>query len=447
MKKFVLLACTAFTIPLSAGADTLAVAIDKAVKFNPSYQSDIRNYEKQLQDRQVSNGALIPKVELEASNARTDSKNHRNNRSSFNETYSKGVVVSQTLYKGGAIWAGRTQTEFKIKQSYASLRSKEQNLILNVVSAYTEVISTRETKRRRDKLLEVAQTNLEIVRERMQTEVANREELLDAQSNLATAVANKFAADGKLELAENEYFTVVGEKAPQNMQSLETLVKANKMTLGTMEQALKDGLKHNPDVQSARYGVDVAKQAMLVKRGNLLPSVSVSYRHTISENSNAGGALNTSNTLSLSTKIPLYQQGVAWSQMDKSRIDQRRALNALDTAKLVNEKNIRKYWFDVESTKKTSNAYQLALKASEEREKIVREEFQEGNKTLTDLNKAVSDVTSAQVSYLTSMRGTILAQYRLQAAVGKLIAENQFAPNVENISKDNMLERYINILK
>ena len=422
--KHIVLACTVLTLPLNAGADTLSVAIDKAIKFSPSHQSEIRNYEKQLQNKRISDGALIPKVEINA--------NTKNLRTGGNTVNSKRLVVSQTLYKGGAIWAGRTQSNYKIKQSYATLRSKEQSLILNVVSAYTGVLTARQTQAMRQKLLDVAEDNLNTVRERVQAELANKEELLDVQSKLATAVANKFAADGKLQLAENEYFTVVGEKAPQNMQDLETLAKSDRLNVGSLDKALKQGLKNNPDVQSARFGVEVAKQAMLIKRGSLLPSVSVEYSHRIYENSGRLGGRSSDDSVTLSTKIPLYQQGVAWAGLEQARLDQRRALNSLDTAKLTNETNIRRYLFDVESSQKTVKSYAVALKTSNERLKVVREEFQSGNKTLSNFNEAESNVTSARVSYLSAMKDAILARYRLQAALGDLSPENQFNPNIEN---------------
>ena len=426
MKKIVLL-WTTFPLSMGAQADTLATAIDKAIGFNPSHQSEIRIYEKELQNQRISDGALIPKVELQGSNTRSKTRNLAMGRDSFGETHSRGLVVSQTLYKGGAIWAGRTQTKYKIKRSYASLRSKEQSLILSVVSAYTGVLTARQTQTMRQELLTVAQNNLNTVRERSQAELANREELLDAQSKFATATANKFSADAKLQLAENQYFTVVGEKAPQKMQSLETLAKLSTLKLGTIDETLQKGLKHNPDVQSARLGVEVAKQAMLIKRGSLLPSVSVRYNHTIHESATNS----TTDSLSISTKIPLYQQGAAWAQLEQARLDQRRALNSLETAKLTNERNIRRYWFDIESLKRSLKAYQLALNTSNERVKIAREEFQGGTKTLSDLTKAESDATSARISYLTSLKDTLLARYRLQAAVGILRAEAQFNPKIE----------------
>lgn len=401
---------------------TLNDAIDKAVSFSPDYQAQVRDYEKTLHLRTVSNGALMPSVAINASSTYKNDKRDR----SPNQKYTRnttGLVVNQTLYKGGAIWYARSQSEIKIEQSRTQLQSQKQGLMIKVTKAYVDVLVARKTLELRKSALKSAKNNLDISTENNQSGITTSEELLNAQSRYASANANAIAAQGQVDIAENAYFSIVGEQAGDTMENLDVLIKDNKLDYKNVDDLIKQGANQNPDLKVAHLGVEIAKYQVKIKRADLYPSVTMEYRNTRTRDDyrNASTRNNTNESIGIMTRIPLYQQGVVRARLEQARLDERKAVNNLESMRMMNKRDIKKYWLDMTVTEKTVKAYQLAWLSLEKQLTSVRTEFEAGSQSLSAVNALESDVDKAKISYLNALRDHFMATYRLRASIGDLV--------------------------
>lgn len=401
---------------------TLQDAIEKALAYNPDYQSQIKEYEKTLPLRIIAGGAVMPSVAIDVSSTLKNDKRNSGPKQEYTRD-SMGLVVRQTVYKGGAIWHARDQAEIKIDQAREQLRAQEQSLTLQVIESYINILVARETLILRQSALRSATNNLETTIENTESGVTASEELLNAQSQYATASANTTAAQGQVNISENAYFALVGERAGDDMDDLVLLANEAPFQDKTVDDLIELGLRQNPEIKVARLALDVAEYQVKIQQADMYPTVNLEYKHTRTRDDYRGAPTtnNKNDSFGVSARIPLYQQGVVQAKIRQSRLSEKQAINKVESTLIINERDIRRYWMDSQVTDKTVKAYKLAWLALDKRLVSVRDEFESGVKSLSDLNTLETDVDKARISYINALKDKLLANYRLRAAVGDLV--------------------------
>lgn len=422
MKKTLLLPVLLGMVSIPCSAQSLDSALQSALEFSPDYQAQIRAYEKTLELRTIANGALMPAVSLKAGS--TDKTDKRNNGAKTKtDQNSQELTISQSLYRGGAIWYGRSQSEIKIKQAHAVLQSQKQALMIQVVQAYTDVLLARQTLKLRESALKIAQTALTIASENAESGIKSGDDVLIAQSQFATAQANLISAQGQVDIAENAYFAITGQGAGANMDTLPTLVNSlPALSWGNLDSAIASAHKTAPNMVAKRLGVQVADYQVKIKQATLRPSVTATYSHTTTRTTpqNQATTRNTNTALSVQAKIPLYQQGVARSQLQQARLDARRANNMLDSTRIMTDRTIKRHWHNRTVFAKTATAHKLAWESGKKRLKSAKTEVQNGTRPTTDLNTLESEMIKSKIAYLTALRDKVMAHYKLRQSVGDL---------------------------
>ncbi len=209
-----LLAATAMVASWPAAAQTLQEALAEAYEGNPTLNAERARL--RATDEQVPQ-ALSGYRPTITSNVQAGGRWIDSNQESvtgqqddalFQRQY--GASIEQPLYRGGQTMAAVRGAENTIRSERARLESVEQTVLLDAVTAYSDVY-------RDQAVLELTISNeqrlnrqLEATRDRFQVGEVTRTDVSQAEARVARAVADRIRAEGDLARSRAVFRNVVG---------------------------------------------------------------------------------------------------------------------------------------------------------------------------------------------------------------------------------------------
>ena len=291
-------------------------------------------------------------------------------------------------------------------------------MFLDVVGAYFDVVTARETA-------EVQMTSLRLLRGqeeeagvRFETGQATRTDTATAEARAAQAEAELIRARAALQGARTRLSRLTGqmpgELAPEPpLPSLPT----------DLDAARTAALNSNPDLGAAREAERAADYGVKVAKGYLAPSVTARASYGYAENQFLEGDRSSNATIGAEVRIPLYQGGATYSGIRRAReeasaaryrrIDAERAvLEAVDIA-----------WQQLEAARAAYEATAPAVAASELAYEGLALEGRLGRRSTLDVLDGEGQLLRTRLSRLEAREAYYLAAYRLLGVTGGLTAE------------------------
>ena len=192
-----------------------------------------------------------------------------------NANLSGGVTVSQPIYSGGRTVANIAAAKAATRAGQAAVRLTEGDIILQVITAYSDVRrDERSLAIRRDDLVVLQSILREVDARRIAGELtATDVAQTDAQVRLAESQTT--SAEAQLEASRAAYAVVVG-RDPGSLAPEPRLPSIPK----TVAAAFAAGEALNPEIEQARYTAESSDERVAVAKAGKRPTVSV--RSTLS---------------------------------------------------------------------------------------------------------------------------------------------------------------------
>jgi TolC family type I secretion outer membrane protein len=325
--------------------------------------------------------------------------------------------LNQNLYEGGGTVARIDSAVKQVGQQRAVLQSVEQEVFLDAVTAYTDVVAAK-------RVVELAINNeqrLERQRQatldRFEVGEVTRTDVAQAEARLAGAVAERVRAEGELAQAIARFEAVVGFR-PGDLTTRFPELSRPASLVNAQARAEK-----NPTLTAAEFGVDVALADVRVAQAALLPTVdldgSVAY---IDEPTDTVGS-QTEARIAATLTIPLYQTGAEFSRVrqQKQVVDQRR--RELDDARRQVSESVTQAWEGLQTAVAAARSFEEQVRANRIALEGVRTEAQVGARTVLDVLDAEQELFEAEVDLVDARATEVVALYTLQSAMGELTAE------------------------
>jgi outer membrane protein len=242
------------TLPSAVRAESLADAVVKAYRTNPTLAAnryDVRQADEGVAQAQAE---LRPTVDLQANLDFDHSVLGRPSRSPFNPTVSNSnsertvLTVNQPLYTGGRATADRVGAIATVSAQRAALRGAEGDLLLAVITDYVDVRRyAAELEVWRGSVLELERIEKEI-EARQQAGELTLTDVAQARNQLGQAREQAVATEEALESARADYEAVVGH-APGTLDPEPSLPRLP----GSADQAFIDAAQESPELSRSLY--------------------------------------------------------------------------------------------------------------------------------------------------------------------------------------------------
>jgi len=345
-----------------------------------------------------------------------------------------GLTVNQTLWNGNRTDNSVREAESGVMAARETLRNTEQNVLLDGVTFYMNVLRDAAILELDRNNVDVLQEQLRQTRDRFTVGEVTRTDVAQAEASLAGAQATALAAQSTLLTSLANYRQTIGDE-PKNLQPVKALDKPLPKTL---TEAIAISQVEHPAIVGSLHGVDAAELNIKVIEGALYPTVGLTGQLSQRWDVSSVAVPNTAFTASLmgQINIPIYDGGATYAstRQAKEQLGQQELQTDLQRDKVraavvsawgVNENSVA----IIRSAKAQVAAAEIALAG-------IREEAKVGQRTTFDVLTAQQTLLNARVQLVSAQHDQVVASYAVMSAIGRLstanlgLAATQYDPKV-----------------
>jgi outer membrane protein len=330
-----------------------------------------------------------------------------------------GLTATQTLFNGFQTSNRTRQAEQQVFSARETLRTTEQNTLLNAATAYMNLLQTAAILELQRSNVNVLEVTLRQTRDRFTAGEVTRTDVAQAESRLASGRSQLSQAESNYVTAQAQYLQVVGVPPPPRLAAA---APVDRLSPRTLDGAIARGRTEHPLITTAMYNVDIALQQVKIAEGALTPTLAAVGN--LQKNFGSTQSLQVLEQFQASVAaqltVPIYQGGAEYSaiRQAKETLGQRRL--DLDTSRDQVQSQVTQAWGQLEAAKAQINATQAQVTAAEVALNGVREEARVGQRTTLDVLNAQQDLVNARVALVTAQRDRVVASYTVLAATGAL---------------------------
>ena len=338
-------------------------------------------------------------------------------------TKTAGLIITQPLYTGGQVSANVNAAENARSAQLAELSATEEQVFLNVATAYTDVVRDQAVLKLEQHNVRVLNKQLGATRAEFENGEVTHTDVAQAEARLAGAEASLIRARGSLAASQAAYVRMVGV-APG---TLEQPVMPEGLP-ATEAEAAQLAQKNYP-VLAARYAENAAQQRIAAVSGRQKPTVALTGQLLEARDPEIGFSRIDTRSIMLTFSMPIYEGGALDAE---KHADEQRAVARNDDL-LDTQRQARLDAVNAWQAYQTANAQLAAIHSQIRAEQVaasgVRDEAAVGERTTLDVLNADQELLNARVNLVRAQRDQLVAAYALKAATGRLTADALHLPN------------------
>jgi TolC family type I secretion outer membrane protein len=412
--------------PGPAGAQTFEDALALSYQSNPTLASERANLRATNEQIAQALSGYRPDVEITGDIGVDRSDADLATGGTVEETLnpaSLGIQLVQPLYRGGRTAASVRRAENLIQAARASYLSVEQQVLLNAVIAYMNVVREQAVLDLTRNNEEVLQRQLRATRDRFEVGEVTRTDVSQAEASLSGAVANRINAEGALSAARATFVRVIGT-TPGVLQSPNPMI----LLPASLDEAIALAESNNPVVVAQGFSELAAVAGVDVVRGELLPEVSLSGDVRRSYEPSATIDEVDSASIVAQVVVPLYQGGAVSSRVREARHQANAEAIQVAEARREAIEGAIQAWEGLSTARASIESLRSQVRAAQIALEGVRQESLVGSRTVLDVLDAEQSQLDARVNLVQAQRDEIVAAFQVLAAVGELTARDLDLP-------------------
>lgn len=410
-----------------ASAMNLSEALQLALQHDPEIRESLATYQADLEAGKQETSGLLPSIGLsaKANEARTDSSGIFGSTSETYPEWSAGLEARQALFR--LDWFARgDRADARDALAEARAASRRLQSLRKVAERYFAVLVAQEGVAQAKAEAAAVRESLEDTRKRYDVQLVAGNDLKEAQARDDVAQAQILSAEHELASARDGLREIT---ATQDLvlPSLRREVTFPPLMPMDADSWVKAASGNNPDVLAARQQLEIARADVTSRRSEASPTldlVATAARQDSSEFS--FGQRVDDGRIGLELKVPIYAGGINASRVREASAREVAAEAALQRVSQQVEREARQRFRNVTSDLAQLNAKQNVLASSRLAETAVRNGYDAGTRTITDVLDARSRVVQSTLDLNRTRLGLVLNLLELRMITGGL-SEKDFA--------------------
>jgi outer membrane protein len=407
-------AAIALSGPLSA--ETLQDAIQTAYLNNPQLEAQRRTSDIAQEQLAQAKAQWRPDVSASASFGYESVDSTRAFSANLGDRPISTAQLQATLpvYAGGRIKSGIRSAKAGIGQANAQLEGTSQDLILQVITSYVDVIRDRETVKIRENSVELLEEQVRASRDRFEVGEVTRTDVAQSEARLEGSKAALAGAEAQLEASLALYAFLIGAEADMLVPPPPAPVLP-----ASVEEAISISLSQNPDLLASVFGERVATEGVKSAYGSLKPTVSI-VASASQQETYVDSFRDTNLSATAQASVPLFQGGFIRSQVRSAKIQRDQAKLLTDNIERQIRAQVAQGWFRHIAALRAIEASKRQVEAAEIAYDGAKEELAVGVRTTLDVLDQEQQLLEARLNLIQSERDAYVAAHQLLRAMGGL---------------------------
>lgn len=392
-------------------------------------QADNRLRQAELDDK-IAATARLPKIEGSATGAYVLPDIEMTGMElAMRGTYMAGLTLTQPIYTGGKISAGRQMARLGRQIADQQLRMTRMDVLVDADNAYWSYIAVR----RKVRMLESYSTQMDTIYKQTSSAVAAG---MAIENDLLRIEAKRTEIEYQLQRARNgadlcrmALCNVIGAPLDTAIEPTDTTFNIESPTATSLDIARR------PEVGLLEKQIDVNMQRIRDARSEMLPTVGLSAGYSYYGNIKLKGFADMGNGTTvpytqefrdgigiamLAVKIPIFHWGESRKKLHKARYE-------LDNSQLELQRNMRLMSIEAQqAVQNVEDGYRMihtaesGLRQAEENLRVMRNRYAAAMSPLTDLLDAQSQWQQAQSNLIEAQTQYMIYRTDYLRATGQL---------------------------
>ncbi len=412
--KLLTLSLTAF-LAVNLNALTLDEAVKKALDNNFDIQGKNYDYIESLENVKSNNSNYLPKLDASYGYTNTD----KANVGFESDESTASLKLSYNLFNGFKDLAVKESSVYLSLSSQYSLNATKQDIILDTKTAYINYLDKQNALETYKSAYILFQEQYEDSLHRYEQGLIAKNDLLQVQVNMSSAKQNVVKAQGDLKVALFQLSNILGGINLEN----ETIEKLNEQTL---QSSVYDEnlLENRSEIQALKMNLQSIKELEKSAKAEYYPKVDASVSHNKYYEELSKKIENkedNQNIANVTATWNLYNGGYDSSQTTIYKTKYLSASSLLSKTKLDIKLQYENAKSNFEVANENLETSKLALLQAQENYGIVKNRFDEGISTSTDLTDANYLLTQAKQGFSRAYFDKYLAISTLDRIIEKNI--------------------------
>lgn len=392
-------------------------------------QADNRLRQAELDDK-IAATARLPKIEGSATGAYVLPDIEMTGMElAMRGAYMAGLTLTQPIYTGGKISAGRQMARLGRQIADQQLRMTRMDVLVDADNAYWSYIAVR----RKVRMLESYSTQMDTIYKQTSSAVAAG---MAIENDLLRIEAKRTEIEYQLQRARNgadlcrmALCNVIGAPLDTDIEPTDTTFNIESPTAMSLDIARR------PEVGLLEKQIDVNMQRIRDARSEMLPTVGLSAGYSYYGNIKLNGFADMGNGTTvpytqefrdgigiamLAVKIPIFHWGESRKKLHKARYE-------LDNSQLELQRNMRLMSIEAQqAVQNVEDGYRMihtaesGLRQAEENLRVMRNRYAAAMSPLTDLLDAQSQWQQAQSNLIEAQTQYMIYRTDYLRATGQL---------------------------
>lgn len=404
-----------------ANADTLQEAVDATVKTNPDVLA--ATHERQAVSKEVdqARAGYYPTLDLAVGTGWEMTDNPSTRGSGRGEVHlnrdEASLNMRQMLFDGMETKNEVARQEARTNSRSFGVYSSAENTALDAVLAYHNVL-------RQQKLVELAQTNLEAherthdqIMLRAERGVGRKADMEQSLGRLALAEANLKAEQANLRDAETAYIRVVG-MSPESLSLPDSPISQIPQS---QDEAIAMALDNHPTLRLASYDVESAKAQHATAKAPFYPDLHLEVGTRADHDIDGQEGKDKDITAMLRLRYNLFNGGRDAARREETASLINQAAEIRNNTHRQVEESVRLSWNAWQTLKSQKPAREQHVQSSEKARDAYQQQFSLGQRTLLDLLDSENEVFRARTALVNTQYDELYAMYRILNSMGVLL--------------------------
>jgi TolC family type I secretion outer membrane protein len=404
----------------SVHAQSFEDALASAYNQNPSLKAERENLK--AADERVSQAYSGFRPSLGYSITREDQEIEYTGRAQEDtDVTNKSWNLTQPLFRGGETIASVESTYNTVKASREFLKSTEQQVLLDAITAYMSVIRDTSVYELSKNNTDVLKQRLDMTQERFNVGELTRTDVAQSEARYSSAIADMVRAEGTLKSSRAFFERVIRLPAGDSLEKPAKLPKTPK----SLHAALKVAAKNNPDLKTAEFTHKAARNDIWVSASSILPRADfVASRQDQDGVAASRGGDFEEDSYGFRINIPLYQSGSEYSRVRQSKRFAERRQQQFYAEQDRTRESVTQAWENLQATKTAIKSIKDSITAAELALEGVKLEAEYGARTILDTLDAQQELFRTQVDLVRAESDEVVATYGLLSTMGSLTSKD-----------------------
>lgn len=414
---------------------SLRRCIDYAIEHNINIRRTANAVEQSAVEANTAKWARLPNLNGSAGQSwnwgrtQTAVKNEETGDYStvYVNTSSQGsnlnLSTSIPLFTGLQIPNQYALAKLNLKAATADLAKAQEDIAINVASAYLQVLFNQELQQVAESQVELSLQQQARITRLADMGKASMAEVAEAKARVAQDQMTAVQARNNYELALLDLSQLIELESPEGFLLESPDVSFALQQLTPPDEIYQTALVQKPAIQAAEYRLEGSKHSIRIAQSayypqlNLNGSLGTNYYSTINRTFRQQMGDNFSKYVGLSLSVPIFNRFSTRNRVRSARLQRDNYELQLTETKKTLYKEIQQAWYNAVAAESKYSSSHTAAEAGAESFRLMSEKYENGkanaveyNEAKQNLMRAQSDELQAKYEYL--FRSKILDFYK-----------------------------------